>query len=64
MSNIIRILINNKLGGMWKELAVAYIDLGNIAAFVIARNDLCIKLERKIKTADIRFASFSQYSAR
>jgi len=35
---------------MWKELAVAYTGVGNIAALVIARNDLCIKLiRRKLK---------------
>jgi len=38
--------INNKLGGMWKELAVAYIEVGNISAFVVSRNELCIKLIR------------------
>jgi hypothetical protein len=29
---------------MWKELVVAYNEVGNIAAFVSERNDLCIKL--------------------
>jgi hypothetical protein len=33
-------LIKNELAGMWKELAVAY------PAFVVARNELCIKLIR------------------
>jgi hypothetical protein len=37
-------LINNQLGGMWKELAVAYTEVDNITAFVVARNELCIKL--------------------
>ena len=40
-------LINNKLGGMWTELAVAYIEVGNILAIVVARNELCIKLIRR-----------------
>jgi hypothetical protein len=43
-------LINNKLGGMWTELAVAYNEVGNILAIVVARNKLCIKLiRRKLK---------------
>jgi hypothetical protein len=35
---------------MWKELEVAYTEVGNIPAFVVARNELCIKLiRRKLK---------------
>lgn len=39
-------LINNKLGGMCKQLVVAYTEVGNIPAFVVARNERCIKLIR------------------